>query len=151
MKSVSATRDDLDGTGWEVPPVPASSAAPTPREVLTARAARGWYVGASISLIWLFIVATEAVAAADTAVSSAVVIALLVCFAASFLIAVPFAVISLIAIVFLPNKPLTTMTTVERLQASEADLATVSVPEAMETLTATGSVRTVRTGTRDDG
>ncbi len=89
MKSVSATRDDLDGTGWEVPPVPASSAAPTPREVLTARAARGWYVGASISLIWLFIVATEAVAAADTAVSSAVVIALLVCFAASFLIAVP--------------------------------------------------------------
>ncbi|KXC06454.1 MDR family MFS transporter [Microbacterium hominis] len=69
----------------------------------------------------------------------------------SFLIAVPFAVISLIAIVFLPNKPLTTMTTVERLQASEADLATVSVPEAMETLTATGSVRTVRTGTRDDG
>ena len=61
----------------------------------------------------------------------------------SFLIAVPFAVISLVAIVFLPNKPLTTMTTTERIQASEADLATVSVPEAMATLTATGSVRTV--------
>ena len=59
----------------------------------------------------------------------------------SFLIAVPFAVVSLIAIVFLPNKPLTRMTTTERIQASEADLATVSVPEAMETLTATGSIR----------
>lgn len=89
MKSVSATRDDLDGTGWDVPPVPASSAAQTPREILTARAARGWYVGGAISLIWLFIVATEAVAAADTAVSSAVMIALLVLFAASFLIAIP--------------------------------------------------------------
>ncbi|WP_454111507.1 MDR family MFS transporter [Microbacterium aurum] len=61
----------------------------------------------------------------------------------SFLIAVPFAVISLIAIVFLPNKSLTTMTTTERMQASEADLATVSVPEAMGTLTTTGSVRTM--------
>ena len=69
----------------------------------------------------------------------------------SFLIAVPFAVVSLIAIAFLPNKPLTTMTTVERMQASEADLATVSVPEAMETLTATGAVRTVPAGTRNDG
>ena len=61
----------------------------------------------------------------------------------SFLIAVPFAVVSLLAIVFLPNKSLTTMTTTERMQASEADLATVSVPEAMGTLTATGSVRTM--------
>ncbi|QNO37357.1 MFS transporter [Protaetiibacter sp. SSC-01] len=59
----------------------------------------------------------------------------------SFLIAVPFAVISLLAIVFLPNKPLTRMTTTERIQASEADFATVSVPEGMETLTATGSIR----------
>lgn len=59
----------------------------------------------------------------------------------SFLIAVPFAVISLIAIVFLPNKPLTRMTTTERIQASEADLATVSVPEGMDVLTATGSIR----------
>lgn len=89
MKSVSATRDDLGGTGWDIPPVPASSTTPTARELLTARAARGWYVGGSISLIWLFIVATEAVAAADTAVSSAVVIALLVLFAASFLMAIP--------------------------------------------------------------
>ncbi|MGX5772497.1 MDR family MFS transporter [Microbacterium trichothecenolyticum] len=55
----------------------------------------------------------------------------------SFLIAVPLAVISLIAIIFLPNKPLTRMTTSERVQASEADLATVSVAEGMETLTAT--------------
>ncbi|PZQ89123.1 MAG: MFS transporter [Leifsonia xyli] len=61
----------------------------------------------------------------------------------SFLIAVPFAIVSLIAIVFLPNKPLTRMTTSERIQASEADLATVSVPEGMEVLTATGSVGTV--------
>lgn len=60
----------------------------------------------------------------------------------SFLIAVPFAVLSLIAIVFLPNKPLTTMTTTERLQASEADFATVSVPEGMAVLTHTGAVRT---------
>ncbi len=64
----------------------------------------------------------------------------------SFLIAVPFAVISLLAIVFLPNKPLTTMTTTERLEAGEADLATVSVPEAMATLTATGAVRTMDAG-----
>ncbi|MFT4123093.1 MAG: MDR family MFS transporter [Microbacteriaceae bacterium] len=58
----------------------------------------------------------------------------------SFLIGVPFAVLSLIAIVFLPNNPLTRMTTRERLEASEADLATVSVPRAMETLSATGSI-----------
>lgn len=56
----------------------------------------------------------------------------------SFLIAVPFAVVSLLAIVFLPNKPLTTMTTTERMRASEADLATVSVPEGMSTLTERG-------------
>jgi len=54
--------------------------------------------------------------------------------AQSFLIAVPFAVISLIAIVFLPNKPLTRMTTSQRLEAGEADLATVSVPQGMQTL-----------------
>lgn len=58
----------------------------------------------------------------------------------AFLIAVPVAVVSLIAIVFLPNTPLTRMTTAERRHASEADLATVTVPEAMETLTATGTV-----------
>ncbi|MGB4780013.1 MDR family MFS transporter [Microbacterium sp.] len=61
----------------------------------------------------------------------------------SFLIAVPFAIISLVAIVFLPNKALTTMTTTERMRASEADLATVSVPEAMGVLTTTGSMRAV--------
>ncbi|MBU4464625.1 MAG: MFS transporter [Actinobacteria bacterium] len=58
----------------------------------------------------------------------------------SFLIAVPFAIMSLIAIVFLPNKPLTRMTTSERMQASEADLATVSVPEGMGVLSTTGTV-----------
>jgi hypothetical protein len=63
----------------------------------------------------------------------------------SFLIAVPLAVISLIAVIFLPNKPLTRMTTSERLAAGEADLATVSVPEGMDALAATGSVRTVTT------
>ncbi|MBM3715391.1 MAG: MFS transporter [Actinobacteria bacterium] len=61
----------------------------------------------------------------------------------SFLIAVPVAVVSLIAILFLPNRPLTRMTTSERVAASEADLATVSVPEGMASLSATGSVRTV--------
>jgi len=60
----------------------------------------------------------------------------------SFLIAVPLAVISLIAIIFLPNKPLTHMTTSERVQASEADLATVSVAEGMDALTATATVKT---------
>jgi len=69
----------------------------------------------------------------------------------AFLIAVPFAVISLLAIVFLPNKPLTTMTTTERMRASEADLATVSVSEGMGALTATGSVRVVDDGATDAG
>ncbi|GAA3766144.1 hypothetical protein GCM10022240_18310 [Microbacterium kribbense] len=58
----------------------------------------------------------------------------------SFLFAVPFAVISLIAIVFIPNTPLTRMTNTERQHAGEADLATVSVAEGMEVLTATGSI-----------
>jgi EmrB/QacA subfamily drug resistance transporter len=63
----------------------------------------------------------------------------------SFLIAVPLAVVSLIAILFLPNVPLTRMTTSERVQASEADLATVSTAEGMATLTATAP----RTGNTD--
>ncbi len=69
----------------------------------------------------------------------------------SFLIAVPFAVLSLIAILFLPNKPLTRMTTSERIRASEADLATVSVPEGMEALTATGSIAVVEGDAGDRG
>jgi len=69
----------------------------------------------------------------------------------SFLIAVPFAVLSLIAILVLPNTPLTRMTTSERLQASEADLATVSVPEAMETLSVTGSVPVTEDARGDTG
>jgi len=68
----------------------------------------------------------------------------------AFLIAVPVAVLSVLAIVFLPNTPLTRMTTTERAHASEADLATVSVPEAMATLTATGTVAT-QPGTPDAG
>ena len=52
----------------------------------------------------------------------------------SFLIAVPFAVVSLIAVIFLPNIPLNRMTTKERIEATEADLATVSVPEGMAVL-----------------
>jgi MFS family permease len=62
--------------------------------------------------------------------------------AQSFLIAVPVAVISLIAIVFLPNIPLTRMTTSERVAASEADLATVSTPQGMDALAATGTITT---------
>ncbi len=57
----------------------------------------------------------------------------------SFLIAVPLAVVSLIAIIFLPNVPLTRMTTSERVNAIEADLATVSTAEAMETLAGSGA------------
>ncbi|MBA8815408.1 EmrB/QacA subfamily drug resistance transporter [Microbacterium halimionae] len=60
----------------------------------------------------------------------------------SFLIAVPFAIASLIAIIFIPNKPLTRMTTSERIAASEADLATVSVSEGMDTLDASASPET---------
>ncbi len=59
----------------------------------------------------------------------------------SFLIAVPLAVVSLIAIAFLPNNPLTRMTTSERVEAMEADLATVSTAEGMAALEATGAVR----------
>ena len=62
----------------------------------------------------------------------------------SFLIAVPLAVISLIAILFLPNVPLTRMTTSERIAAGEADLATVSTAEGMGSLGATGSVPTTQ-------
>ena len=61
----------------------------------------------------------------------------------AFLIAVPVAVVSLIAIMFLPNRPLNRMTTAERVAASEADLATVSVPAGMATLSTTGTVTTV--------
>ncbi len=67
----------------------------------------------------------------------------------SFLIAVPFAVLSLIAIIFLPNISLTSMTTSERLAAGEADLATVSVPQAMQTLAATGSIPTTEVNRAD--
>ncbi|RKT33314.1 EmrB/QacA subfamily drug resistance transporter [Microbacterium sp. AG1240] len=63
--------------------------------------------------------------------------------ASSFLIAVPIAVISLIAIIFLPNHPLNRMTTSERIHAGEADLATVSTPEGMSVLAGTGTVTTV--------
>ncbi|WP_424980910.1 MDR family MFS transporter [Microbacterium sp. S308A+] len=76
--------------------------------------------------------------------------------ASSFLIAVPLAVISLIAVAFLPNTPLTRMTTKERLQAAEADLATVSTPQGMEAIPATGPIPTATKGrsmreNREDG
>ncbi|MGP3534637.1 MDR family MFS transporter [Microbacterium sp. RD1] len=62
--------------------------------------------------------------------------------AAAFLVAVPLAIIALIAILFLPNRPLTRMTTAERIAASEADFATVSTEEGMAALAATGSIPT---------
>jgi EmrB/QacA subfamily drug resistance transporter len=65
----------------------------------------------------------------------------------AFLIAVPLAVISLLAIVFLPNHPLTRMTTAERIAASEADLATVSTEEGMAALAATGTIPTTQVKT----
>ncbi|WAC65820.1 MDR family MFS transporter [Agrococcus sp. SL85] len=64
----------------------------------------------------------------------------------AFLIAVPFAVVSVIAILLLPDAPLSGMTTSERRDAAEADLATVAVPQGMAGLTATGSVRVVDGG-----
>lgn len=48
--------------------------------------------------------------------------------------------ISILAVIFLPNRSLSTMTTSERRHASEADLATVSVPAGMDAVTATGTV-----------
>lgn len=57
----------------------------------------------------------------------------------SFLIAVPLAVVSLVAIAFLPNRPLTRMTTTERLAASEADLATFTASEGMNSIPASGN------------
>ncbi|MDN3496670.1 MDR family MFS transporter [Planococcus sp. APC 4015] len=60
----------------------------------------------------------------------------------SFMIAVPFAIMSLIAIIFLPNVPLTRMTTSERLKAGEADLATFTTAEGMDAIDATGSIPT---------
>lgn len=86
---VTATRDELSGPGWYLHPGPASSAPPTPRELLTTRAARGWYVGASISLSWFFTVAPDVVGAATSPLSTAVAVTLLVLFAASFLLVVP--------------------------------------------------------------
>ncbi|MFI8633768.1 MDR family MFS transporter [Microbacterium sp. NPDC077663] len=68
----------------------------------------------------------------------------------AFLIAVPFGVISILAVIFLPNRSLSTMTTSERRQASEADLATVSVPAGMDAVTATGTVPTVDTDADED-
>ncbi|CAL4859117.1 MDR family MFS transporter [Microbacterium sp. MM2322] len=67
----------------------------------------------------------------------------------AFLIAVPFGILSIIAVIFLPNRSLSTMTTTERRNASEADLATVSVPAGMDSLTATGTVPVVTSGTSD--
>ncbi|MDZ8200077.1 MDR family MFS transporter [Microbacterium sp. SSW1-59] len=66
----------------------------------------------------------------------------------AFLIALPVAVLSLIAIALLPNLPLTRMTTNERRQAAEADLATVSVSEGMDALAPTA--RADAGGTPDD-
>ena len=68
----------------------------------------------------------------------------------AFLIAVPFGVISILAVIFLPNRSLSTMTTSERRQASEADLATVSVPAGMDAVTATGTVPVVAPDARAD-
>ncbi|WP_405373630.1 MULTISPECIES: MDR family MFS transporter [unclassified Microbacterium] len=57
----------------------------------------------------------------------------------AFLIAVPFGIISIIAVILMPNASLSKMTTAERRDASEADLATVSVPAGMDAVTATAA------------
>ena len=63
--------------------------------------------------------------------------------AASFLVAVPFAVLSFVAVLFLPNRPLTRMTTQERLDASNTDLATYTAEKGMSRVSATGPMRTL--------
>ena len=63
--------------------------------------------------------------------------------ALAFLVAVPLAIVALIAILFLPNLPLGRMTTSERLHATRADLATHATAEAMQTLPATGPIPVV--------
>ncbi|QNA93354.1 MULTISPECIES: MDR family MFS transporter [unclassified Microbacterium] len=74
----------------------------------------------------------------------------------AFLIGIPLAVISLVAILFLPNRPLTTMTTTERAQADAAkkstveDAADVAIADAAAVSGATtGSVAAV--GRSGDG
>lgn len=66
----------------------------------------------------------------------------------SFFLLVPFAIVSLIAIAFLPNVPLTRMTNSELLETSEAHLATVSVAEGVEILAATAGFPTDADGSR---
>ncbi|WP_248193998.1 MDR family MFS transporter [Micrococcus endophyticus] len=61
----------------------------------------------------------------------------------AFLVGVPLAVVAVVAIVFLPNIPLGRMTTSERLDASRADLATVTAPAAMQKVPATGEIPVV--------
>ncbi|MFJ6532337.1 MDR family MFS transporter [Microbacterium sp. NPDC091662] len=81
----------------------------------------------------------------------------------AFLIGIPLAVISLIAILFLPNRPLTTMTTTERAQADASkrqpvdgsvdDAADVAIADAtaLSGAPTTGSVRVIdRDGDHDD-
>lgn len=63
--------------------------------------------------------------------------------AQSFMIVVPFAVLSILAIALLPNVPLTRMTTSERLEAGEADLATIAAESGMAAVPATGSIGTL--------
>ncbi|MGW5853377.1 MULTISPECIES: MDR family MFS transporter [Micrococcus] len=61
----------------------------------------------------------------------------------AFLVGVPLAVVALAAILFLPDIPLGRMTTTERLDASRADLATVSTATGMQDLPATGGIPVV--------
>jgi hypothetical protein len=75
----------------------------------------------------------------------------------AFLIGIPLAVISLVAILFLPNRPLTTMTTSERAEADAAkgdtvveDAADVAVADATALSGAPTGTVTVVTG-RTDG
>ncbi|MDO4238815.1 MDR family MFS transporter, partial [Micrococcus sp.] len=63
--------------------------------------------------------------------------------AQAFLVAVPLALVALVAVVFLPNTPLGRMTTTERLDASRADLATHGAADAMQKVPATGSLPVV--------
>jgi EmrB/QacA subfamily drug resistance transporter len=74
----------------------------------------------------------------------------------AFLIGIPLAVISLVAILFLPNRPLTTMTTTERAQADAAkagspvdDAADVAIADATALSGATTGTVTVVTGSND--
>lgn len=81
--------DRRSGPGWRDLLGPAAFPQLGPREILTSRSARRWYLGATFSLIWFLQIVPQVVSAADGPVSAAVAIAILVVFMTSFFVGVP--------------------------------------------------------------